>query len=365
MLTSSWGGHEVLHHDQTASVQKAFRKDVSSLVSVIEEMGNPFEEESTDLVVLHSKEIADPLAVESVRKAQKIGQQQFEAFTKECVVERTKPINDTIHRNWLKLFVGSAKKMAKNQKQQLALMKSDVELSARLFISCQTRDGNLEDFFQHENQAWPPALSDGGRLRLGTKSDPLTCLEDLSPAQTKAPDVTCVVLDGAAIVQMIRPGGAKTFDEYAQQVFIPYISSKLCSVSRVDIIWDTYKNDSLKGTAGAKHGKGIRRYVVGKAAIPGNWQNILHVDSNKTELFSFLSKVLIQAFCKEEKEVVVTDGQRVLSTQPLPDLHTLATCSHEEADSRMLLHVSHAAKHGHHRMLIRTVDTDVVVLAVP
>ena len=39
-------------------------------------------------------------------------------------------------------------------------------------------------------------------------------------------------------------------------------------------------------------------------------------------------------------------------------------CSHEEADSRMLLHVTHAAQHGRHQVLIRTVDTDVVVLAV-
>ena len=42
----------------------------------------------------------------------------------------------------------------------------------------------------------------------------------------------------------------------------------------------------------------------------------------------------------------------------------MSPCSHEEADSRMLLHVTHAAKHGHHQILIRTVDTDVVVLAV-
>ena len=30
----------------------------------------------------------------------------------------------------------------------------------------------------------------------------------------------------------------------------------------------------------------------------------------------------------------------------------------------MLLHVSHAANHGHHNILTKTVDTDVVVLAV-
>ena len=120
------------------------------------------------------------------------------------------------------LFVGSTTKMASKEKQQLTSMKSDVELFSRLYISCQTRDGNLEDFFQHENQAWRPALSHGRRLRLGIKSDLLTCPEDLSPAQTKAPDAAFVVLDGAAIIQMMKPAGAKTFDEYAQQVFIPY-----------------------------------------------------------------------------------------------------------------------------------------------
>ena len=135
-------------------------------------------------------------------------------------------------------------------------------------------------------------------------------------------------------------------------------------MSRVDLVWDTYKDNSLKGTARAKRGKGVRRRVVGKAAIPGNWQNVLRVDSNKTELFGFLSNVLLQVFCEEDKEVVLTDGKGVLSTQLLQDLHTLAPCSHEEADSRMLLHVSHAAQHGHHQMLIRTVDTDVVVLAL-
>ena len=39
---------DVVHHDQTASVQNAFRKDVCSLVNVMEELGNPFEEENED-----------------------------------------------------------------------------------------------------------------------------------------------------------------------------------------------------------------------------------------------------------------------------------------------------------------------------
>ena len=106
------------------------------------------------------------------------------------------------------------------------------------------------------------------------------------------------------------------------------------------------------------------RHVVRKAAFPGNWQNFLRLDSNKKELFSFPSRVLLLELCEANKEIVVTDGGKIMNSQILQNTHTLSPCSHEEADTRILLHVSHAAQHGHQQILIRTVDTDVVVLAV-
>ena len=42
----------------------------------------------------------------------------------------------------------------------------------------------------------------------------------------------------------------------------------------------------------------------------------------------------------------------------------ISPCTQEEADTRMLLHTHHAALHGHDKVLVRTEDTDVVVLAV-
>ena len=174
--------------------------------------------------------------------------------------------------------------------------------------------------------------------------------------------MNCIVLNGAAIVQMLKLAASKTFKEYAQQIFIPYMSKKLQTVSCLDLVWDTYLADSLKGSTRAKWGQGMRRRVVAAAPIPGNWQNFLQVDSNKTELFRFLSAAVMEWF--EDKQLVITDGEAVLSKPLLSDLASLAPCNHEEADSRMLLHASHAAQHGHHAILIRTVDTDVVVLAV-
>ena len=121
---------------------------------------------------------------------------------------------------------------------------------------------------------------------------------------------------------------------------------------------------SLKATARAKRGKGVRRRVTESAPIPGNWQNFLRVDLNKKELFGFLSKSLIQSFIETSKELVLTDGEDVLSVPLRNDLQLLSPCNHEEADSRMMLHVAHAAQHGHRKILVRTIDTDVVVLAV-
>ena len=47
------------------------------------------------------------------------------------------------------------------------------------------------------------------------------------------------------------------------------------------------------------------------------------------------------------------------------DLFPLFPCNHEEVDTRIFVHLSHAAQNGIKRALIKTVDTDVVVNALP
>ena len=146
---------ETRHHEETPSVQNTFARDVASLVAVIEELGNPFEEDSQDLLVLDTKEIADHAVIETVRNAKQIGQDQFEAFSKECIVDRTKSIEKAIHRNKLPLFATKRGPKIPKGNQQVKSLKNYVALFARLYIGCQTHDGNLEEFFRHENQQCP------------------------------------------------------------------------------------------------------------------------------------------------------------------------------------------------------------------
>ena len=57
-------------------------------------------------------------------------------------------------------------------------LKSDRNLFSTLSVASQFRDGNLNDYFSHKNQPCPPSLSARGKLKLGTKSDIVRCLED-------------------------------------------------------------------------------------------------------------------------------------------------------------------------------------------
>ena len=44
------------------------------------------------------------------------------------------------------------------------------------------------------------------------------------------------------------------------------------------------------------------------------------------------------------------------------DSITMQNCNHEEADTRIVVHVLHALKQGEQTICVRTVDTDVVVI---
>lgn len=168
--TSSESSHK--HHEQTPSVQKTFAKNVNSLVTTIQDMGNPFLEDSGDLLVLDTKTVMNESVVHTVKTIEETGLQQYNTYVKERFEDNpARPVSDTIKKNNLRLFSKPSSKVQSKAKYQLTSLKTSCDLFARLYISCQARQGNLDEFFKHENQAAPPSLSDMGQLRQGTKAD--------------------------------------------------------------------------------------------------------------------------------------------------------------------------------------------------
>ena len=86
----------------------------------------------------------------------------------------------------------------------------------------QNRQGDLQEFFAHEVQSFPPSLSDFISMHSGKKSDLLSILEEKESPQPPA-TFDCKVLDGGTIAHLLIPVGVNTFTEYADIIFIPYL----------------------------------------------------------------------------------------------------------------------------------------------
>ena len=93
--------------------------------------------------------------------------------------------------------------------------------------------------------------------------------------------------------------------------------------------------------------------------IPSNWHVFLRVDQNKIELFKFLAVETIQL--QIDGLVIASHEKSVLSNQNI-DQSILAPCHPEEEDTRMFFYTFNASNAGTRKIMIRTVDTDVVII---
>ena len=303
--------------------------------------------------------IEKTLITHSESRALIIGQEQYATFVEERIDKCARALTDTIPKNKLSLF-GNMNRQSTKGKSQVVSLQNDCNLFARMYIGCQARDGSLEEFFKHENQVCPPSLSSMGKLRIGQKSELLDCLYKHSSHENPAVDMK--VLDGPVIVNMLTPNSrTKTFHDYATGIFLPYIIRQSNGVKRMDVVWDKYDANSLKQSAREARGQGIRRRISSKTTIPSNWKSFLRSDENKSELFAFLAEQ-IASLNIDGVQVISTKLEDVVSSTPV-EKEGIAPCNHEEADSRIMLHVAQGAAQGHAKIMIKTVDTDIVVLA--
>ena len=77
------------YHEQGGRAQIAFFEKVEKLFTVFKEMGNPFEEESAYLLVLDTKDIADPTTSRLVATHHSRGKDQFQSFIEGLKKEET------------------------------------------------------------------------------------------------------------------------------------------------------------------------------------------------------------------------------------------------------------------------------------
>ena len=144
------------HYEETPATQNAFTRDVSVLSDSIRKSGNPFQEETEDLLVLQSRDIIDPAITNSLFEVEAAGVHQYDEFVQQRLTTHTKPLYDPIKQNKFPRISSTVSKQTKPA--QIATLKQDCNLFAGLYISSQSKQGHLDRFYVHKNQPYPPAL---------------------------------------------------------------------------------------------------------------------------------------------------------------------------------------------------------------
>ncbi len=69
-----------------------------------------------------------------------------------------------------------------------------------MYISCQAREVDLDNFFQHDNNTWPPSLAENNLMHQGNKAELIKCLKDLVPHPIDTTQEDTKIIHGSGLV---------------------------------------------------------------------------------------------------------------------------------------------------------------------
>ena len=120
------------HHEEIEANQTSFLTNVKQMTRTLDELGSPFIEETKDLIVLDSKEIADIKISESHGHLVKLGMEQYEQFAK-VMSDGTASFYDPLRRKKLPLFSRKPTTDVSTSKSKLLSIKDDRQLFSLAF----------------------------------------------------------------------------------------------------------------------------------------------------------------------------------------------------------------------------------------
>ena len=127
--------------------------------------------------------------------------------------------------------VHATKKLKRSKTKEgntIEVLKTNATLMGKMLIALRSRDGNLDDFFASEIQSYATSLSDFGKLHLPAKKSEIVDLLLHDEIENLPSTYHGKILDGAAIVHMLKTGTATTFSEYS--VCIHSICEKMYTI---------------------------------------------------------------------------------------------------------------------------------------
>ena len=214
---------------------------------------------------------------------------------------------------------------------------------------------------------WSLSTADGS-LRKTTKAALAKELQKNVPAADEIPRPSACVIDSMALVQRLK-GDHEKFSDVAD-CLLNMVLHEGSSSNRIDVIFDVYRENSIKNAERENRGSECGnefRHIQPEHKVQG-WRKFLLNPKNKKVFTMFVvkewkkdnyrsklaNKVLFVA-CEEECHRISSENASLVQ-----DLNS----TQEEADTRIILHLAHAARSGYRTLIVASEDTDVFILCL-
>ena len=173
-----------------------------------------------------------------------------------------------------------------------------------------------------------------------------------------------IELSPTAVFRLAETPSVHSFHDFAVLVY-HHIKDLAHDYQRVDVVCDRYFNDSLKEQIRTQRGVGTRLHFSDDTQFPYTFRsNFLHNSENKNELNEYLANKLI-SFHNNHQILIVSYKSGVLcSNINLEPSSKILNCTSEEADPRLVRHTRDALLKDYSFVMVRTIDTDVLVLLI-
>ena len=167
-----------------------------------------------------------------------------------------------------------------------------------------------------------------------------------------------------SIIQKLD-GNGKTFQNLAKSALKMVISEGGDNSERLGVVFDVYRESSIKDTERVNRGagSGVRFNNISAGHRIKQWRSFLSEAHNKTMLIEFIAEEWKSNDSKAmigNKTLYVACGEKCWKiTRCETSLVDELQSSQEEADTRILLHAKRASDHGYKSVVVVSEDTDV------
>ena len=365
------------HKDSMQHRRTRDRHDLESISSALTEYGNPFL--PGDIVSLSTRQIPRQDICKDIRSAFAIGENALQSFIDNRLIKSVVGFFEPMKKTNLGRFRSKFQRISKavsNAKETA----SQAGLFRQLVIMAQVRTLDMRTILQHELGPPPLSLANTVGSPISTqKSVFLHALEEgIAPAE-HVPEDAALVVDAMALIRGYT-SIPTTFGKLSIQILRHLVSLltqyKSCRLYFVADEQHTLSIKSFERKSRSKASTDPIRVNVQRPnqPIPSDWSRFMSNSGNKTDLIRFLARhwsedqaalqlkpghtifVTVGKECWRFK--VTQEGQYSYSS--VPELKS----TQEEGDTRMFLHAHHAFSSGYSTVVIRSMDTDVFVLAL-